>query len=54
MTRRTFTGLLAGAAVGATLALPAAPAAACQPEYCPPSPLLCEWGPFAGRCTPPY
>ena len=46
--------LALAAVAGATLALAPAPAGACQPEYCPPPPLLCEWGPFAGSCTYPY
>ena len=51
MTPRTLSAL---AVVVAALALAATPAAACQPEYCPDPPLLCEWGPFAGTCVYPY
>ena len=38
----------------ATLVVIGGAANACQPEYCPPQPLLCEWGPFAGTCVYPY
>ncbi len=47
--------LLALAAfAGAALLLGGGAASACQPEYCPPQPLLCEWGPFAGTCIHPH
>jgi hypothetical protein len=51
MTPRT----LALAPLAAALVLGGGGAAdACQPEHCPPPPLLCEWGPFAGTCIYPY
>jgi len=52
--RRTVARVALAAAAAGALALPAAPAAACQPEYCPPPPLRCTWGPFAGTCLDPY
>ncbi|HEX8001106.1 MAG TPA: hypothetical protein VF519_00255 [Mycobacteriales bacterium] len=52
MTTITRAGL--AAAVVAVVVGGAGGADACQPEYCPPRPLLCDVGPFAGTCIDPY